>query len=1367
MHPDEFFTGEARMIRRGEHMGPSAYDDNRQPFRKRFPPGSAEDMRQREAELQGGMSQVDRFRATGARARALQSRIEKLDSALQKRLDTLQRSRSSRPVYELGKAMDAETKAQHELDAYRNRLGAVIVQFRTSLNGVNGGDLRQFREMVERREQILIEADHILREYETKAGILSPPPVRTVMETRTSPVPLPERAERKGPWENVYPYGWRGSQGLSERPNSIIISFSTGWGHRQQALRALAGNQGAENLGQPQSILINNIQGRDPLSQYGTEREFGAGYREAHATEAHRRALEEAGIEVEQTPDGTRIRVTYVPEGEYVEINGEKIPGPIGHRPEAGTETEQIPTERTLSQGEYRTRYDRVNKRMYRELKQPDGTYVRDETYRGKTVDEIRAGMAKGDYSVANMPSWQRGAETTIGVSPKQAAARPSSAAEKKGSKSDKPKAKTKPQAKKKLPPVPAPAVSGKPTPSVPVTPSAAPGVSPKTPKTVKAPAEKTAAPKTKPAKPPDSKPVKKPASKPEAKPEPKPAEKPVAKVEPAAKPAAKPAESSVGTKGISDMFSKPEAKPAASAEKPAEAKPAAPAEKPTGSQMLERFDKLDLANKQPTSEELNIFELDLTNAKMTEDERNVLYDKGYAVQQKFEGKKKKPAQAVQKFLDRMLVNDFRGVGTSKQTAVSKEATKKHAEAKPSTPQSAPNPLEQAPVDPELGNRVMTQLERSFKEAKLSSIKLKQVQVKTDGTVLLFGEGSEADIKKCSANAQTALNSYMEERQGKDPDGDLIKWPNSFTAPRVDTSNMKAIPEAKPAKASETNAKPAGMKTEKTKPQANPETAQPKPQTVEKTDPFAISPEEKKMFGEVTAAVKEVNGARKLEVAFSGSDQIFLANAGSTNGLLLKKEGDSWMIMRHSDRESGLYSNLSAELSSLQEEPDLKEFAPVLTRLLFKKREYTEAQEKDERKKTQDALTQLAQEKKVSAIWLYSNDHYENFEAIRMFTHSNLEKILGELDPKYLNVLKQLPLTIGTAYREVRIVTVNGQRYLSLPCSLPAADMKKSLEELLQREIVRQKLDEDLNTLVPGVTIFLWDNVQYKDHEAIERSKASLQQAIGPLSEEEKKALPSIVIEENPSAVGLQITGKNQFGVRGKVIVLHPEQTSEQMKETLTKGVQEYASSENLSRNLLPQLTKELKLNKNQGIFVWSDRIYKDYPAVERSLDTIRNAVALLVDTEREALKESSMIISDVESSLGVQKTSQGEKVIVIGIGQTKEQMAETIKKALKQLKKIPVQEDAKSEEKPEAQILDLGDGLEAPYRLIRSGAQGGDETISRAVDALLPKIDDVRRVKQADLTQFVQEIDNQINNNKKLTDGTREKLKELKQALK
>ncbi len=320
--------GEARTIYKF-NQPPSAFDD----FRKRYSSGSPEEQRQHEARERGQKSDIDRFRDTTEQARKLQERVQQLDRVLQQKIETLGKSVSAQPAFEMSTALKAETAAVQTLDAYRGRLGFRIAEFRRSLDGVQGGDLRRFHEAVERRERILQETEQVLREYEQKAGLNSPP-IEVASIERMSPDSLSQATERvKPPVERLYPYGWRDGPGQGGRQQRLILSFSTGWGREQNALPNVSGNQGAMHLGLRQSIMLNNIQGARPLGQEGTERGFGANDREADEMGDIQRSLAEMGIQVRQTPNGTLVRITYIPAHEYIVIEGEKIWGPIGTKP--------------------------------------------------------------------------------------------------------------------------------------------------------------------------------------------------------------------------------------------------------------------------------------------------------------------------------------------------------------------------------------------------------------------------------------------------------------------------------------------------------------------------------------------------------------------------------------------------------------------------------------------------------------------------------------------------------------------------------------------------------------------------------------------------------------------------------------------------------------------------------------------------------------------------------------------------------------------------------------------------------------------------------------------------------------------------
>lgn len=391
MFPRSSLIGSARLIGRIEHTQPSAYDDGRSPFRKRFSPGSSEDFKQREEERRGGLSNLDRFRETTDRARLLSERMRNLERELRQRIEGLRSKRGGR--FDAGgeDAFSREIATHETLTAYRTQMGPVLERYARSLEGVNGSDLRAFNDMVERRQQILQEADHILREYEAKAGIESPAPYVS-LEQRTSPVSLPEAERTKPPVVRLYPYGWRSGQGTRGGHEHLILSFSTGWGRDQKELGSVSGNQGAMNLGLRQSIMLNNIRHLGPTNQAGTEYDFGAGYREHDEQGDINRALRAMGIDVRQTNDGTQVRITYIPENEYIVIEGEKIWGPIGTKPLPASvvEAQNKPLEDAwpeISQGmRFRTRYDKRHKTMYREVF--DGqAWVRDAE---RSIDEVR-----------------------------------------------------------------------------------------------------------------------------------------------------------------------------------------------------------------------------------------------------------------------------------------------------------------------------------------------------------------------------------------------------------------------------------------------------------------------------------------------------------------------------------------------------------------------------------------------------------------------------------------------------------------------------------------------------------------------------------------------------------------------------------------------------------------------------------------------------------------------------------------------------------------------------------------------------------------------------------------------------------------
>ncbi len=116
--------------------------------------------------------------------------------------------------------------------------------------------------------------------------------------------------------------------------SSIIISFSPEWGRSNLALQNVSGTQGANRLGLPPSVMLNNRKGINPMAQQispGTELHSGVAANEEMGQRDYRlRALRNAGITVSQTEDGTSIHISRIPPNQWVQVNGQKYYGPTG-----------------------------------------------------------------------------------------------------------------------------------------------------------------------------------------------------------------------------------------------------------------------------------------------------------------------------------------------------------------------------------------------------------------------------------------------------------------------------------------------------------------------------------------------------------------------------------------------------------------------------------------------------------------------------------------------------------------------------------------------------------------------------------------------------------------------------------------------------------------------------------------------------------------------------------------------------------------------------------------------------------------------------------------------------------------------------
>jgi len=1021
----------------GKENPRSAYDPDA--FRQR----SAPDASGREHFETHSKPDSERMREMFDRVERADRRAKEIQQKLQSRVQELSATIGKTEVLERGGVLQTQRQEQESLQAFLNRYDRIAKEYLAIRLDDGSGrilPLATVHAALDERMRIVDELEHMLREFEPKAGLESPPPEAKQKEPVISDVSAKatERVQYSGERmkssvNRLYPYGWRDGRGTRGGHEHIILSFSTGWGRDKEALATVSGNQGAMQLGLPQSIMFNNIRGVDPLSQTGTERGFGAAKYEADEMGDNRRALEEMGISVQQTENGTRVNISYIPENEYVVIEGEKIWGPVGRRP--------VPDQGLASQSSGRSRVRDAagltgsERRVQSGLDRMEGNStvngrreIRDDGHEVRRTGRTQKKRAPAENSL----SQNRRARKSPAVPPREKTAdvpagtrkseRPSVAPSTVSSApSSKPAPSIVPAAKSEKAKAPKTSKSAEPSAGV-------KGIPDKFPKPAEKPASRPSPAKVekKPTKPAAAKPAEKHAPKPAEKPTPKPKEKSAMpegkakelktespKTVPAKSEAEKRKERIVQaelqrideyakylgdtfagtgltvvrdgitgdpsrkyivaldnqkiaelyydgepffwdagiflqeyfrrvagewhelprtgetTKGkdnlktwmkswidkvkererlsklvpvetykneisswaakqgfsvqveqgdhrglsmllhvviggeekgdlqifvktdpqkdplyvhpvswklgeletpqkkehetheeyvhrflaqLDSCLAKAGAKPAPTEATPKSAPPAAPTNAAPKPEIRQDASKIDWSKLEP--------------AKLT---AQVLIDLDKMI---WKNDFKTEHQNLRKWIEeaRKTVTDYELIKGLMRIEISLDELEKTDYENPgvqpaSKPQPVPKSPEQVTVDPELGNRVMTQLERSFEEAKPSSIKLKQVQVKPDGTVLLFGDASEDDIKKCGEIAQKALNGYMKERKGKNPADDLIKWPNDYKAPRVDTGNMKKISEVKPAvptaKSEVQPAKPGDLSVEKRMEKAN------------------------------------------------------------------------------------------------------------------------------------------------------------------------------------------------------------------------------------------------------------------------------------------------------------------------------------------------------------------------------------------------------------------------------------------------------------------------------------------------------------------------------------------------------------------
>lgn len=316
-------------------------------FRPRPAPGTSG----RERREMDTKPDSERMREMFDRVERADKRAKEIQQKIESRIRDLNAEIGQTAVTDRAAPMRMQRQVREMLQSFLSRYGSIAQEYLAiRMDDGNGRilSLGAVHAALDERFRIVSDLENMLREFEQKVHLERPSPEQAALETRTSPVSVPEAAEQtQFPVERLYPYyGHRSANGQLGGNEHIILAFSTGWGHKQNALRNVSGNQGAEGLGVPQSIMLNNIRGKRPWGQEGTERGFGANIREAQQMDSHRRALEETGISVSQMPNGTLVRISYIPEGEYVEIEGEQIRGPIGHAPTQVQEEVSPPSNR-------------------------------------------------------------------------------------------------------------------------------------------------------------------------------------------------------------------------------------------------------------------------------------------------------------------------------------------------------------------------------------------------------------------------------------------------------------------------------------------------------------------------------------------------------------------------------------------------------------------------------------------------------------------------------------------------------------------------------------------------------------------------------------------------------------------------------------------------------------------------------------------------------------------------------------------------------------------------------------------------------------------------------------------------------------
>jgi hypothetical protein len=145
--------------------------------------------------------------------------------------------------------------------------------------------------------------------------------------------------------------------------------------------------------------------------------------------------------------------------------------------------------------------------------------------------------------------------------------------------------------------------------------------------------------------------------------------------------------------------------------------------------------------------------------------------------------------------------------------------------------------------------------------------------------------------------------------------------------------------------------------------------------------------------------------------------------------------------------------------------------------------------------------------------------------------------------------------------------------------------------------------------------------------------------------------------------------------------------------------------------------------------------------------------------------KKGELVLS-VDTKEVARLTIQRDKIVLVTTDGTRTWLRVSGDKA----KEVAAKKPDTPNPSPEDQKKWSKPFVETSYRMIMSGAQGADDSISTAIDRLLdPEVGIVvmKAVKgNVQIQKFAQEIDNQVANNKNLTDATRNKLKKLKEDL-